>query len=158
MAGKSARGRKDEKTIGGRCWTAMSDTMSEKDLLNACGKIGGPKISQQILNQILNDQRKASKYTPIIAAALNVHPLWLAYGIGPMREEKGSRGPMSSQDHNDLAFMQAFRELPHHWQFTLRSIVQTVAVSMRASNGQFNRAAEKITAKLIADHPELVDK
>jgi hypothetical protein len=41
------------------------------------------KITQQTISYITARGAEESSYTPILAAALNVPPLWLAYGFGP---------------------------------------------------------------------------
>ena len=86
----------DGRTLGERVRIAMAESdppMTEAELLAECTRIvrahttkAKPLVSQQLLNAIIRDTVTQSAYTPIIAEALRVRPVWLAFGIGPMRE------------------------------------------------------------------------
>ncbi len=154
----------DGKTLGERLRVAMgaqAPIMRETDLLAACRevtRIGGqdldpPLVSQQLLNLILRNEVGRSAVTPIVAEVCGVRAVWLQFGIGPMRDEApNGRGAMNHSDRADKAFMEAFRELPRDWEFTIRGIVSTLAVAMRESHGEFARHAKAATRQLLQDN------
>lgn len=155
----------DERTLGQRVRLAMErhrPPLSESDLVAACSdwkdKSGRALVSQQLVNQILKDKNSRSAITPLLAEALGVRATWLQFGIGDVSEKPSSgRGPMSHQDRADRAFMQAFRELPKEWEFTIRGIVGTLAVAMRESHGEFAARAREKTRELIQNYSAVQD-
>jgi len=156
----------DKRTLGQRVRFAMAKhtpPMSESDLVTACSDwkdVGGRAlVSQQLVNQILKDKNSRSAITPLLAEALGVRAIWLQFGIDPMfHEAPNGRGPMTHQDRADRAFMQAFRELPKEWEFTIRGIVGTLAVAMRESHGEFAARARAKTQELIQNYGVVHDK
>ena len=149
----------DGRTLGQRLRQAMrhhSPPVSESELIASCAEWkdgdGRPLVSQQLVNQILQDRNSRSAITPLLAEALGVRATWLQFGIGPMTDAihgVNGRGQMSHQDRADRAFMHEFRELPKEWEFTIRGIVSTLAVAMRDSHGEFAERARRKTRELI---------
>lgn len=155
----------DGKTLGERLRVAMDQhqpPMTESDVVAACDvyKTGSRNlVSQQLVNQILKDKNSRSAITPLLAEALGVRAIWLQFGIGPMRAcAPNGRGDMSHRDRADKAFMEAFRELPKEWEFTIRGIVGTLAVAMRDSHGEFARKAHEKTRELIDSYGMVHDE
>lgn len=156
----------DGRTLGQRVRFAMAKhvpPMSESDLVTACADWkddgGRALVSQQLVNQILKDKNSRSAITPLLAEALGVRAIWLQFGIEPMlHEAPNGRGPMTHQDRADRAFMQAFRELPKEWEFTIRGIVGTLAVAMRDSHGEFAQRARAKTQELIDSYGLVHDR
>lgn len=54
-------------------------------------------LTQQMINQILNNKASRSYFVPIIAAALRVSAVWLAFGIG----DAGSAPAPAEMDEAD---------------------------------------------------------
>jgi hypothetical protein len=114
-ATRRAEQGRDGKTLGQRLREAMAahvPPLTESLLLDLCNQIAKDAVSQQLVNQILNNKNSRSAVTPILAEACGVRAVWLQFGFGPMRNAApGGRGHMTARDHADKAFMEAFREL-----------------------------------------------
>lgn len=93
---RQAQAGRDGKTLGDRLALAMAHETGRRghdyrqaDLLADVNRLAqatdeDPALTQQMLSAIMRNQVTRSSYTPFMAAACHVNPLWLSDGIGNM--------------------------------------------------------------------------